>query len=266
MIAAGRVLPPALLSTRRPHRMIERALIYYRRWWMVLISGFAEPLFYLLSIRIGINQLVGDVQVGGRTVRYVEFVAPALLASAAMNGAVVESTMNVYEKLKYARVYDAVLATPMGAGDIALGEIAWSLMRGAIYAAMFTVIMSVMGLAASPWVVLCIPIAILIGFAFAAVGMAATTYLRSWADFEYVFLFTMPMFLFSGSFFPVTELSPGLRAAVYATPLYHGVELARSAATGRFSGATPIHVAYLAVMGVVGLIVATRRIERLLLR
>lgn len=265
-VAVWRMLPPALTGTRRPQRMVERALVYYRRWWMVLLSGFAEPVLYLFSMRFGISRLVGDVQIGNRSVRYVEFVAPALLASSAMNGAVAESTMNFFEKLRYAKVYEAVLATPMGAGDVALGELAWSLVRGALYAAVFTVVMVVMDLTSTPWVVLCVPIAVLIGFAFGAIGMAVTSYMRSWTDFEYVFLVTMPLFLFSGSFFPLGQLSPGLRVVVELTPLYHGVELCRAAATGVWSATALVHVAYLLVMGAVGLVVATRRIEGLLLR
>ena len=118
-------------------RLVERNVYVYRRTWMIIVSGFFEPVFYLVSIRLGLGALVGDVQVGGQTVSYAEFVAPALLATSAMNGALYDSTMNVFYKLKYARVYDAVLATPMGVGDVAVGEIGWALLRGAIYATGF---------------------------------------------------------------------------------------------------------------------------------
>ena len=230
----------------------------------MIVSGFFEPLFYLLSIRVGAGRLVGDVEVGGRMIDYATFVAPALLAASAMNGAVTDSTINVFHKLRYAKTYDAVLATPMTPGDIAVGEIAWALIRGVIYAAVFTVVMVAMGLTDSQWILAAVPIAVLIGFAFAGVGMAATTYMRGWADFEFVFFATMPMFLFSGSFFPWSRYPPALRTIVQFTPLYHGVELERAAATGHFHLGSVVDAAYLLALGAAGLVVAARRIERLL--
>ena len=174
-----RIVPPALLGARRGQRLVERNMFVYRRTWMILLSGFFEPVFYLVSIRLGLGTLVGDVEVGGQTVSYAEFVAPALLATAAMNGALFDSTMNVFYKLKYARVYDAILATPLGVGDVAVGEIAWALLRGALYSTGFLVVMAAMGLAGSPWVLGCLPVAVLIGFAFAAVGLAGCSYART---------------------------------------------------------------------------------------
>jgi lipooligosaccharide transport system permease protein len=262
--AASRIIPVQLRDARRAHHMVERSMVVYRRGWMMLVSGFFEPLFYLLSIRVGAGKLVGDIEVGGHLVDYATFVAPSLLAASAMNGAVTDSTINVFHKLRYAKTYDAVLATPMTPGDIALGEITWALIRGVIYAAIFTVVMIGMGLADSPWIVAAVPIAVLIGFAFAGVGMAATTYMRGWADFEFIFLATMPMFLFSGSFFPLSRYSPSLRLVVQLTPLYHGVELERAAATGHFRAGSLIDVMYLLALGGAGLVVAARRIERLL--
>jgi lipooligosaccharide transport system permease protein len=260
----SRVVPVQLRESRRAHHMVERSMVVYRRGWMMIVSGFFEPLFYLLSIRVGAGKLVGDLEVGGRMVDYATFVAPALLASSAMNGAVIDSTFNVFHKLRYAKTYDAVLATPMTPGDIALGEIAWALMRGVIYATIFAVVMVVMGLADSPWIVAAVPIAVLIGFAFAGVGMAVTTYMRGWADFEFVFLATMPMFLFSGSFFPLSRYPAALRTIVQLTPLYHGVELERAAASGRFGLGSLLDAAYLLALGAAGLVVASRRLERLL--
>ena len=137
--------------------------------------------------------------------------------------------------------------------------------RGGIYSTVFTVTMTVLGYAESAWVILCIPIALLIGFTFASLGMAGTTFMRSWTDFDYVFISTMPLFLFSGSFFPLSRYSPVVRVIVQCTPLYHGVELSRSAASGRWDPGAAVNVAYLLVAGFAGLIVASRRIEKLLL-
>ena len=183
-----------------------------------------------------------------------------------MNGATLESTMNIFHKLKHAKIYDAVLATPVDVGDVALGEIAWCLIRGALYGTGFMVVMTAMGLVESPWGILALPAAILIGFAFAATGMAATTYVRTWADFEIVQLVLVPLFLFSAVFFPLSTYTPAVRVIVQLTPLYHGVALIRSLTTGDVSLGLLWHVAYLATMGVIGLLITSRRLARLLLQ
>ena len=142
-----RIVPAAALELRRPQRMIERSAMVNRRTWLIMFSGFFEPLFYLMSIRIGVGELIGDVTVDGVTVDYAEFVAPALLAASAMNGAIYETTMNVFFKLRYERLYDTVLATPMTPADVALGEIGWAVIRGGLYSVAFLVTMTAMGMA-----------------------------------------------------------------------------------------------------------------------
>ena len=232
----------------------------------MLIAGVVEPLFYLLSIRVGLGGLVGPV-IGpsGRPVGYTDFVAPALLATASMNGAVYDSTFNVFHKLKYAKVYEAALATPLGPGDIALGEITWALSRGLLYAITFLLVMAALGLVHSPWLLLAVPASVLIGFAFAGVGMAATTYMRSWKDFNFVILATLPMFLFSATFYPLSVYPRPLQIVVECTPLYHAVTLLRGLSLGVIGPAMLVSVGYLAVLGLAGLYVASRRIRRLLL-
>jgi lipooligosaccharide transport system permease protein len=255
----------ALLRSRRSPRLVERNVMVYRRSWMIIVSGFFEPLFYLLSIGVGIGKLVGTVTIAGTTVKYTSFAAPGLLAASAMNGAIYDSTMNVYFKLKFAKLYDAVLATPLGVGDVAVGEITWALLRGTMYAAVFLFVMLVMGLVHSWWAILCLPGAVLIGFAFAACGMAGTSYMRSWHDFDLVQLCVLPMFLFSTTFYPLSTYGPGLQFIVRITPLYQGVAMLRALTTGTVSWATLGHAVYLAVMGLIGLRIASRRLERLLL-
>ncbi len=157
--SCARVLPPIRRPGTRAHRLIERNLIVYRRIWIVLFSGFFEPVFYLLSIGVGVGFLVnqGITLSDGRVVTYTAFVAPALLASSAMNGAVYESTLNVFFRLKWGKVYDGILATPLQPLDIALGEIAWSQIRGCLYAIGFTIVMAMFGLVTSLWGVLAVP-------------------------------------------------------------------------------------------------------------
>lgn len=271
---ALRILPVAMLRTRRSGlggrgslHLLERHARVYRHTWTVLISGFFEPLFYLLSIGVGIGKLVGTVTgPGGHPVGFTSFVAPALLATSAMNGAVMDSTFNVFFRLKYAKLYDSALATPMRSDEIALGEVGWALIRGGIYAVAFMVVMLAMGLVHSAWAILDVPCALLIGFAFAGAGMAATTYMRSWQHFEFVMLTTLPMFLFSTTFYPLSVYPRPLQIVVECTPLYQGVVLLRGLTLGVVRPGLGWSVLYLAVMGAVGLAIAGRRIGALLLK
>jgi lipooligosaccharide transport system permease protein len=196
---------------------------------------------------------------------YQLFVAPALLASAAMNGAIAEGTFNFFFKLRYNKTFDSILSTPMSPGDVAVGELVWALIRGGIYAIAFTIVMAVLGLIVSPWVVLAVPAALLIGFAFGAVGMAATSFMRTWQDFDLIQLVILPLFLFSGTFYPLDAYPEPLRILVQVTPLYQGVDLLRSLVVGHLDGSLLIHVAYLGIMGTVGLVVVARRLDKLLL-
>ncbi len=246
--------------------LVERNVMAFRRGWVLLVSGFAEPVFYLFSLGVGLGALVQQVTMdSGAQVSYAVFVAPALLAASAMNGAVMDSTFNVFFKLKFARLYDSVLATPLGPRDVALGEISWALLRGTLYSGAFLLVAALAGMVESWWAVLALPTATLIGFAFAAVGMFATTFMRSWVDFDYVTLMIQPLFLFSATFFPLSTYPGGLQWLVQATPLYHGVALERALMLGDIGPGLLVHVAYLAVMGLLGLWGAARRIEKLLL-
>lgn len=259
-----RIVPP-LVRPGRAARLVERNLLVYRRGWLVIVSGFFEPLFYLGALGVGIGRLVGDIELpGGDAVTYAAFVAPALLASSAMNGAVYDSTFNIFDKLKWRKVYDAVLATPVEPRDVALGEITWSLLRGLAYASAFLLVMLALGLVASPWAVLALPAAVLIGFAFAGCGMASVTFMRSWQDFEWVQLAVLPMFLFSATFYPLDVYPAALQGVVRLSPLYHGVTLMRGLTLGDVGPGLLVSVAYLAALGSAGLAVAGRRLGLLL--
>ncbi len=258
----GQALPG--VDRRRALRIVERNALAYRRAWVVFLTGFAEPVLYLLSIGIGVGALVGEVVVGDRTTPYEVFVAPGLLAAAAMNGAVFDTTFNFFVKFKYARTYDAVLATPLRVGDVAAGEVIWALGRGAAYAGAFLVAMLAFGLVGSAWAVLALPAAVLIGYAFAGLGLAATTWMRSFVDFDYVMLAIIPMFLFSATFFPLDRYPGVLAGLVAVTPLYQGVALVRALVTGDAGPGLLVHVAYLVALGTAGLWVAVRRLRLLL--
>jgi lipooligosaccharide transport system permease protein len=269
-----RVLPPAGLLGRLKRagteagslRLIERHARAYRHAWLVFASGVFEPLFYLLSLGLGLGVLVGKVPgPGGHPVPYREFVAPGLLAVSAMNGAMYDSTFNIFFRLKYAKLYDAVLATPIRPAQLALGEIGWALLRGAIYAAAFTLVMLALGLVHSAWAVLAVPVAVLIGFAFAAIGMTGTTYMKSWQDFDYVILASMPLFLFSATFYPLGVYPRPVQVIVECTPLYQGVVLLRDLVAGVAGPGLLWRAAYLGVLGLAGLLASGRRLAKLLL-
>jgi lipooligosaccharide transport system permease protein len=265
---ALRLAPPRALA--RPSRIVERNLRVYRRSFMVIFSGFFEPLFYLFSMGFGVGALIGSVPLAnGTSVPYAVFIAPALLASSAMNGAIYETSNNFFYKLKYAKLYDAVISTPMSLNDVARGEVMWALLRGSLYAVGFLVVVAVLGLAGqglltSPLGLLAFPAAMVVGFGFAGAGLAVTTFVRRWQDFDFVQLAIMPMFLFSGTFYPIDAYPPALQAFVQVTPLYRGVHLIRALMTGTPDAVMLLDVVYLLAMGLIGLAITSRRLGKLL--
>ncbi len=261
-----RILPAGGYAGRARMLMLRSALAY-RRAWLAFVSGFFEPVFYLVAMGQGLGSLVGALPgPDGTPISYAAFIAPGMLAASAMNGAVYDSTFNVFFKLRYARLYDAVLATPLGPVDVALGEIGWALLRGGIYSSGFVAVMAALGLLGSWWALLVLPAALLVAFAFAAVGMAATSFMRSWQDFDLIQLVIMPMFLFSTTFFPLSVYPRPLQLVVECLPLFHAVELMRGLCTGAVHIGLLGHVGYFVVMAAVGTAVAARRLGTLLLR
>src|SRR3954471_8033560 len=244
--------------------LIYRNYLAYRRGWYIFASGFLEPVFYLFSIGVGVGQLVTGFTFNGHEIPYAEFVAPGMLAASAMNGALLDSTYNFFFKLKYSKLFDQMLATPLTTSDIARGELSWSLLRGGLYSAVFLLVMVAMGLVHSWWSLLAVPAALLIGAAFGAVGMALTTFMRSWQDFDYVTLGQLPLFLFSATFFPLSAFPHWLSVVVELTPLYRSVVLIRELTTGSVTWAAGASVAYLLALTVVGLAIVGRRLDKLL--
>ncbi len=266
-MTALRLTPTLLIGSRRSLRLIERNLYVYKHGWLILVSGFFEPLFYLLSIGFGLGALIGTIPgPGGQPISYQLFVAPALLASWSMNGAISEATFNFFFKLNYNKTFTSILSTPLSPGDVAVGELAWALIRGGLYAIGFMAVLIVLGLVVSPWVILAVPAALLVGFAFGAVGMAATSFMKTWQDFDLIQLVILPLFLFSATFYPIETYPEALRVVVQLTPLYQGVNLIRSLTVGAISPILFVHVVYLVAMGIAGLLVVSRRLDRLLLK
>ncbi len=234
-------------------------------YWLVVISGFLEPVLYLFSIGIGVGTLVGDFQLAdGTTVTYAAFVAPAMLAASAMNGAMAEATYNFFARLKWVKLYDAMVATPLRPFEIALGELAWALIRGSLYSVAFLGLMIGLDLTTFPRAIPALFAALLVGLAFGAVGMAISTLIRTWQDFDYLFVVTFALFLFSGTFAPPESYPAVLRYLVGVTPLYQSVQLLRGLTTGVISVSLAGNAVYLMAMAAVGLLVAARRMDRLL--
>ena len=187
-VGSLRLTPLLTVNPARALRLVERSVTVYRRNWFFIISGFAEPFFYLLSIGVGLSHLVGAVTLDGRSISYSRFVAPGLLATSAMNGAVFDTTYNFFFKLKITKSFQAVVATPLGNTDIAFGEVGWALLRGSIYSAGFLAVMAAFGLVASPWALLCLPATMLVALCFGSIGIAASSHMRTWQDLSGVAL------------------------------------------------------------------------------
>jgi lipooligosaccharide transport system permease protein len=268
--ARGNPLAIAWSRLWRSRRLVERNILVYRHQWIIIFSGVFEPIFYLIGIGLGVGGIVGNVPaefVEGREISYIAFVAPALLATAAMNGAVFETIFNVFFKLNYAKTYDGVLATPMGITEIALGEMLWALIRAALYAVAMFVIMLVFGLILSPWGLLIIPSALLVAAAFAAAGLAGTSYLRTVNDFDVPMgLIVMPMFLFSGTFFPIEVYPEPVQWLVQLTPLYHAVNLIRGLSLGMVGLPQLWDFIYLVAFFAICLTLAMRQMEKRLIK
>ena len=255
-------------SLLRSWRLVQRNLLVYKRGWMVIFSGFFEPLFYLLGIGYGLGRFIPTLPLAdGRTISYAAFVAPALLAQASMNGAIAESIFNVFFKLNFSKTYDAILATPLGIREIAVGEMLWSLFRGTLYVVSFIVVMVVMGLVISPMLFLVIPASILVGASFSAACLATTAYLRTVQDFDLPMgLVVMPMFLFSGTFFPISVYPLAIQLAMEATPLFHAVGLLRGLATGLVGWHELWDLVYLVAFGAISMWIALNRLEKRLIK
>ncbi|MBN2874807.1 MAG: ABC transporter permease, partial [Spirochaetales bacterium] len=246
----------------RAHTVVLRSLYALKSSaWFVVLSGFFEPVFYLLAFGLGLGTLVGRVAGPlGHAVGYAEFIAPALLATSAMNGAIYDSTWNVFFKMRFAKLYDGMVATSLGTLDIALGEIWYALLRGLAYSIAFTLVMYAFGLILSPWGLLAVPAAMLVAFGFASCGMALTSYMTTFQQMDWINFFLLPMFMFSATFYPITVYPDYIQMLVKALPLWHGTEMIRALTLGQVSWSILWHVLYFAVMSAVGLYMTTRRL------
>ncbi|MGY0021680.1 ABC transporter permease [Streptomyces sp. cg35] len=260
-------MPTALTrpALRGPLVIVERNVMIYRHTWLVLVSEIFEPALYLFAFGLGIGALVGEVPgLGSSGVSHPAFVAPALLATAAMNGAMNETSFTMFGKLRTDRTYESVLTTPVTVRDVALGEVAWALIRGGVVAVGFLGVVAATGLVVSPWIVLAVPGALLVGYAFASLGLLVVTLLRTWQDFQYIQLAMLPMFLFATTFYPLDVYPQAVRSLVVCLPLYQSIELLRRPALGDPGADLLLPALYLLLLGTAALLLAVRRLERTL--
>lgn len=265
-----------LIAERNPNRslyagrarvLIERGWIAFRSsTWVPVFTGFVEPVLFLLAFGYGMSSLIGDISVGSTAIDYTQFIAPGLLATSAMNGAIYDSTWNVFFKLQHSKIYNAMLATSLGPMDVALGEITWALIRGLVYSLGFMVVVSILGLVPSIWAILAIPAAILIAFAFASFGMAVTSYFKTYQHMSIINIVLIPLTLFSGSLYPISVYPETLQTIIRILPLWHGIELVRTFWFGNISMGILVHFAYFLIMVAVGLFFTTRRLRNLFMR
>jgi lipooligosaccharide transport system permease protein len=255
------------LWSGNPGAVVQRGLLAARSSsWVVVLSGFFEPVFYLLSMGIGLGALIGTVETtSGLEVSYAAFIAPALLAVSAMNGAIYDSTWNVFFKLNYGKLYEGMLSTSLGPLDVALGEILYALLRGLLYATGFMIIMQIAGLNLAWTAILAIPAVLLIAFGFASLGMAVTSYMKAFQQMDWINFVLLPMFLFSATLYPITVYPEFIQVIVKILPLWHGVELVRGLTTGALYWGMLWHVLYYVVMIAVGLVFTTKRLRALFL-
>jgi lipooligosaccharide transport system permease protein len=251
----------------RPQQVLLRNWLSFKSSaWIAVISGFFEPVLYLLSFGYGIGELVGNISTSTGNISYAAYIAPGLLATSAMNGAMFDSTWNVFFKLNESRLYKAMLATSLGPLDVALGEIAWALMRGGIYATAFTLVLAGLGLVTSWWALLAVPAAIIVAFGFASFGMAITSYMKSHHQMNFFEIFLLPMFLFSGAFYPLTVFPGWAQAIIKALPLGQGIELVTKAMSGDLGINLLVNITYFIVMICLGLFFTTKRLNALFMK
>lgn len=252
----------------RSRAVVERSYIAFKSsTWFVILSGFVEPVLYLFSFGYGVGQYIGNIDSGtGKMVSYAAFIAPGLLATSAMNGAVYDSTWNVFFKMHESRLYHGMLATSLGPLDVALGEIAWALLRGLVYAMGFMVVVVPLGLIPSWWGILAIPAAVLIAFGFASLGMAITSYFKTFQQMGLINIALLPIFLFSGAFYPLTVFPGWAQGMIKALPLWHAIELVRGLTFGVINAEMFGHALYFLFMIAIGLFFTTKRLNALFMR
>jgi lipooligosaccharide transport system permease protein len=249
MAVGARVSRPPLPSLHRALKLVRRNMLVYKHYWVAIFTGFFEPLFYLAAVGFGVGRFIGTVPYQGTEIDYASFLAPGMLAASTLNGAITDGFFSPFFKLNWTKTYEGIIATPLNVSDIAVGDMLWAQIRGTIYSAGFLVVMLFLGLIHSMWALLALPAAMLSSGALAAGAMILTGITKQINSLEKVMtLVVFPLFLFSGTFFPVSLYPTLLQPIVQLTPLYHSASLLRSLTTGMVGPGTLVDVLYLVLM------------------
>jgi lipooligosaccharide transport system permease protein len=244
-------------------RVFRRNWLVYRKiWYRSLFFGFLQPLMFLTAMGLGLGGLVNTANSAAfNGISFIDFIGPGLMAANAMQTATFESSYPIMNKIMWGRNYEAMLSTPLGTRHILLGELFWIGFRLLTVATMIFIVLVLFGIARSPLAVLAIPVVVLTGIGFSSCLIAFTATQKNDVGFSAVFRFVVnPLFLFSGTFFP---LPAPVQAVAWATPLFHGVELARGLVLNRLDlAAAPLHLAYLVAFAAIGLALADRNLHR----
>ncbi len=254
--------------SRRFLRVWQRNFSVYRRTWKIsFLPPLLEPLLYLLAFGMGLSALVGELTFRGQAVSYVAFIAPALLAVTIMYNAFFETSYASFVRMYYQKTFDAMLATPLTLEEIITGEIAWAATKSVIAAALMLIVISLFGLVSYPGGLLLILLALVGGIAFGAIGMVFTSLVPNIETFNIpIFLFITPMFLFSGTFFPLDQLPGWARLLAQLLPLTHLVALTRALTMGYLDWALLGNLAYLLVFCLIMFPLAVARMRQRLIK
>ena len=246
-------------SPRHAASVVARnARVFSKLWKGALLPQFLDPLFYLVALGFGLGTYIASIN----GVDYRDFLAPGLIASAAMWAAAFECTYNVYFRMNETRLYDNILATPVEVQDVVSGDLIWSAIRATIYGTVFLIVVTAFGLIHSPWALLLPPLVALGGLCMSVVAYTFTALIPRIDLYSYFFtLGITPMFLFSGIFFPFDELPGVAEVIAWFTPLYHSVEIARDMATGP-GAIVLLHATWLLVVSVALFVVPVRAVRR----
>ncbi|MGH2807970.1 MAG: ABC transporter permease [Actinomycetota bacterium] len=251
------------VSTHRAVKLVKRNVLAYKHYWIAFITGFFEPVFYLVAVGFGVGQFIDTVSYGGGRIDYPSFLAPGLLAIATLNGAIFDGFFSPFFKLNWLKTYDGIVTTPISIPDIAVGEILWALIRGTIYGAAFLFVMLVLGLMHSWWALLALPAVMLSSGALSAGAMILTGVTKQISALEKVMtLVVLPLFLFSGTFYPLSVYPDYVRPVIQALPLYHSAALLRALTTGDVGAGTLWYVAYLVAFFAVAGAIAIRLMKK----
>jgi lipooligosaccharide transport system permease protein len=240
-------------------------LVYKRLWHRSIAFGFLQPILFLTAMGIGVGALMSaqDLSAFGG-VPYIDWIGPGLLAAMAMQTATFESTYPIMNKIMWGRNYEAMLSTPLTTRNLVIGELFWVAFRIGTLATVFLVVLTIFGIVRSPFAVLAVPVAMLIGTAFSSCLISFTATQKNDVGFSALFRFVInPLFLFSGTFFPLSNLPDTIEWIAWLTPLFHGVQLIRGLILDSLDpAAAPIHLAYLLTMLGIGVVLADRNLRK----